>query len=153
MNTHSILAVSALALAAMSAQAEPIVLDLSSGSASFSSGAASQEYQFTLDSDSLGDGSITATFGANSGYVISDIVFEGVTLTPEFSGPKFANYTLFDGPLTAGTYSFIVNGLSKGGDYTGRIDVSAVPEPETLGMLLAGLAAVGMVTARRRRNS
>ena len=153
MNAKSFFAVSALAFAAVGAQAAPIVLDLSSGSASFSSAAASQEYQFTLSTESLGDGSVTATFGKNSGYVISDIVFSGMTLTPEMSTSKFTNYTLFDGPLAAGTYSFTVNGMSKGGEYTGRIDVSAVPESESLAMMLVGLGAVGFTLSMRRRRA
>jgi hypothetical protein len=150
MNLKPHFAATALFLAA-SAQAAPVVLDISSGFANFSSAEATQEYQFSLASDAIGDGSVTATFGANSGYVISGISFNGNTLTPDVNTNRFTNYTLFDGPLSAGLYSFTVSGISKGGEYTGRIDVSAVPEATSMAYLLVGLAAVGMVRSRRMK--
>lgn len=154
MNTKSIFAATAIALAAASAQAAPvIVLDLADGSASFSSALAEQEYQFELPSASVGNGTVTATFGANSGYVISGITFNGTTLTPDVNTAHFTNYTLFDGPLAAGVYSFTVTGASKGGEYVGRVDVSAVPEPASMAMLLAGMGALGIILNGRRRRS
>lgn len=151
MKFKSVILAAAAFVAVSATQAAPIVLDLSAGSASFSSVLASQEYVFTLNSDIVGDGSVTATFGNKSGYVISDIVFNGTPLVAGASGPKFSNYTLFDGPLSAGTYAFTVNGLSKGGAYTGRIDVSAVPEPASFALVLAGLG-VASILARRRKS-
>jgi hypothetical protein len=152
MKLKSLFLATAAFLAVGAAQAAPIVLDLSSGFADFSSDLASQEYAFTLNTDIIGDGSVTATFGNKSGYVISGIVFNGTPLVADVSGPKFSNYTLFDGPLSAGTYSFTVNGLSKGGSYTGRIDVSSVPEPESFALVLAGLGVAGVLNARRRKS-
>ncbi|MFT3857161.1 MAG: FxDxF family PEP-CTERM protein [Aquabacterium sp.] len=137
--------------AAMAAQAAPVVLDLNDGAASFSSAAASQDYEFTLPKDVVGDGSLTATFGVNSGYVISEVIFNGTTLTPDLQTSKFSNYTLFDGPLAAGTYTFTVSGMSKGGEYTGRIDVTPVPEASAMAYLAIGLAAVGLAGRRFKR--
>ena len=54
----------------------------------------------------------------------------------------------------AGSYYLAVGGLSngtQGGIYNGAISVTAVPEPETYAMMLAGLGALGFL-ARRRRN-
>ena len=43
----------------------------------------------------------------------------------------------------------VANGTS-GGIYTGAISVTAVPEPETYAMMLAGLAALGFLARRRQ---
>lgn len=134
---------------AVSAQAAPIVLDLTGGSASFSSAEASQEYQFSLASDSIGDGTITATFGPRSGYEITSVLFNGQPVTPDLNTNRFSNFTLFQGPLAAGDYTFSVLGVSNGGEYTGRIDVTAVPEASTIAYLMAGLSVATFVTRRR----
>lgn len=58
-------------------------------------------------------------------------------------------------PLLAGIYYYSVKGLAtglSGGQYTLASSVSAVPEPETLAMMLAGLGAVGFIAMRRRRD-
>jgi len=55
--------------------------------------------------------------------------------------------------VTAGTYSLHIAGTvtgSKGGSYNGLIAVSPVPEPETWGMTVGGLAAVGFLARRRK---
>jgi hypothetical protein len=50
------------------------------------------------------------------------------------------------GPLT-----LVVSGLSgTGASYSGTINVTAVPEPETFAMLGAGLALVGFAARRRK---
>lgn len=138
-------------LVAGAAQAAPIVLDLSSGATSFSGSLATQEFQFTLPTDVIGYGSVTASFGTKLGYTISSIVFDGTTLLREPSSPKFFNFTLFDGPLSAGTYSFTVNGVSTGGGlFHGQLEVTPVPEPEALALALGGLGVLGLLARRRR---
>jgi hypothetical protein len=53
----------------------------------------------------------------------------------------------------AGNYYLQVTGVANGtsgGIYTGAISVTAVPEPETYAMMLAGLAALGFLARRRQ---
>lgn len=64
----------------------------------------------------------------------------------------------FSAPLTAtlaaGDYSYLVFGSAgaKAGSYTLASAVTAVPEPETYALFLAGLGAIGFLAARRRSN-
>ena len=58
------------------------------------------------------------------------------------------------GPAPGGNYYIAVGGVTngtQGGIYNGAISVTAVPEPETYAMMLAGLGALGFL-ARRRQN-
>lgn len=57
--------------------------------------------------------------------------------------------------LGAGTYSLQVSGSvlgSSGGFYNGGVTVSPVPEPETWGMTLSGLAVIGFAARRHKAN-
>ena len=73
---------------------------------------------------------------------------QALTTTGFLSG---ANFT-FSG-LTAGTFSLRASGSVAGSNLIGaQYGVTAVPEPETFAMLLAGLGLVG-VTARRRNKT
>lgn len=55
-------------------------------------------------------------------------------------------------PSTSGSLVLTVSGTSGGGSYAGVMNVTmAVPEPETYGMMLAGLALVGVVARRKQR--
>lgn len=57
--------------------------------------------------------------------------------------------------LAAGNYTLQFN-LVGGGNYTGSYTISAittaVPEPETYGMMLVGLALMGTIAFRRQKN-
>ena len=58
------------------------------------------------------------------------------------------------GAANSGSYYLAVGGLTngtQGGIYTGAISVTAVPEPETYAMMLAGLGALGFLARRRRK--
>ncbi len=48
-------------------------------------------------------------------------------------------------------FSFIDQGADNQGALLDRVSVAAVPEPETYGMLLGGLALLGVVARRRRQ--
>lgn len=54
--------------------------------------------------------------------------------------------------LGTGSHSLVLKGTADvGSQYTGHINVSPVPEPETYAMFLAGLGALGLMAYRRRR--
>lgn len=56
------------------------------------------------------------------------------------------------GPTAGGNMDLNITGMTNGtlgGLYNGSISVSAVPEPETYAMLLAGLGLMGAVVRRR----
>jgi hypothetical protein len=66
--------------------------------------------------------------------------------------PGGDSISLAVGSQPAGDYYLNVTGLangSQGGVYNGAISVSAVPEPETYAMMLAGLAVMGFMAGRR----
>lgn len=55
--------------------------------------------------------------------------------------------------LTSGAYALKVDGAvtgNGGGAFGGDLTIAAVPEPETYGMLLAGLGLVGFMARRRK---
>lgn len=59
------------------------------------------------------------------------------------------------GPIpmfATGTHTLTVAGMgdATGPQYTGSLTVSAIPEPETYALMLAGLGAVGFLARRRR---
>lgn len=67
--------------------------------------------------------------------------------------PGGGTISMMSGPTSAGTYYLTVMGLATGpagGIYNGAISVSAIPEPETYALMLAGVCAIGFVVARRK---
>lgn len=82
-------------------------------------------------------------------YNADDVVIGSVT------GTNAESLSLALGATAAGSYYLTVSGLAKGDDgglYSAAISVAAapVPEPETVGLMLAGLGAVGFLSRRRR---
>ena len=71
------------------------------------------------------------------------------------SSDGFSNHTLLFTPSTTGIYSLIFQ--NAGGDNVGalldNVSVSAVPEPETYAMLLAGLGLLGFMAGRRKESA
>lgn len=78
-------------------------------------------------------------------------IYNGVNNTPAGVHPTDA-WEISANSLSAGTYYLQVTGAvtgNVGGSYAGDISVLAVPEPETYGMMLGGLALVGLVARRK----
>lgn len=101
---------------------------------------------------------LSVTGSDTSAINFSSANLNGIALTG-FGGPTVFGYAqgqvlaptnvLFNGPLV-----LTVMGNSKGGTYGGtfNLNLAPVPEPETYGMLLAGLGLLGFL-ARRRKQS
>jgi hypothetical protein len=58
--------------------------------------------------------------------------------------------------LTSGPHSLIVNGslnspVGTAATYSGTLNIAAVPEPATWGLMLLGFGGIGMALRRRRR--
>lgn len=101
-------------------------------------------YTFGLSSGSFGNlGTVTRNFGGTS-----SIAFNGADGIVTFSPSEFYDVEIGD-PLGNGGVNWTIGGLNVGDSL--NITVSAVPEPETLAMLLSGLGMVGWVTRRRRK--
>jgi hypothetical protein len=69
--------------------------------------------------------------------------------------PGLTGTTVVLAPVTlgAGTYTLEITGTvsgTAGGSYAGVLNVAAIPEPETLGLMLGGLAVLGVLVSRRR---
>ncbi|NVI80545.1 MULTISPECIES: FxDxF family PEP-CTERM protein [Janthinobacterium] len=100
--------------------------------------------------------SVTGSDAASINFSGADL--NGIALTG-FGGPTVFGYAqgevlaqtslLFNGPMV-----LTVMGNSNGGSYGGtfNLNLAPVPEPETYGMLLAGLGVLGFL-ARRRKQS
>jgi len=73
-------------------------------------------------------------------------------LKHQLSVGNAVNFTY--GPSAAGSYFLLVSGITSGtagGAYSGSISVTAVPEPESYAMLLAGLGVMGAIAMRRNK--
>ena len=81
-------------------------------------------------------------FNADDAVLRTSVTPGGNSLALTWSASSAGNYYVAVGGLSNGT---------QGGIYNGAISVTAVPEPETYAMMLAGLGALGFL-ARRRRN-
>ena len=145
---RKLLSTLALLAAATGAQAADQTIDLSSGSASF-----------TGTSTLLDGGDDTITFtGLAAGTYNFVLTFNGLKISgPELHLNGTALPTNYDevivggGSGTAsGPFSLVVSGLTNNESaYSGTFTVTAVPEPETYAMLLAGLFGMGFMAKRR----
>jgi hypothetical protein len=101
-------------------------------------------YSFSIASlsDLWGQTVVTSGIGAYS-VTLYDSAF---TLIGSDSTPATFSFS----GLAAGDYFLTYAGVGTG-SYGGVLEVTAVPEPETYALMLAGLGVVGFMAARRSR--
>ena len=80
-------------------------------------------------------------FNGDDSFLGSSVVPGGNSLVLSWGPTMGGNYYIAVGGVTNGT---------QGGIYNGAISVTAVPEPETYAMMLAGLGAIGFLSRRRK---
>lgn len=113
-------------------------------------------FMFSITAADMDFASLTGVYDglfglSTTNYTISSVTIDG---TPTSLGSNLAV-----GPfsLTGGTteINIVVSGskAGPGSNFNGQLVLTPVPEPETYALMLAGLAAVGFVAARRRRES
>lgn len=75
-------------------------------------------------------------------------------VTSSDPGQSVNQLSMAFGPTSGGSMYLVVAGTangSLGGLYSGAISVTAVPEPESYAMLLAGLGVMGAIAVRRNK--
>jgi hypothetical protein len=113
-------------------------------------------YKFTVGASDLDAG-----FYANQGKIVGldisrfELVLAGGGLVASGTGAS-GSWNIASTLLAPGSYILEVAGKVTGsisGNYNGTLNVSPVPEPETYGMMLAGLALVGVVARRKAKKA
>ncbi|RAN50487.1 hypothetical protein RB25_01685 [Herbaspirillum rubrisubalbicans] len=158
-----------LSMAGTAAYASVTTLTLTDNTTGFSSshsGAFNDTYNFTITSLSDLSSSVTASIVTRSttapttltSFLLTSIAtgatYSSVSTTSvtNLAGVKtyVTTYAIAASSLAAGMYKLTVTGR---GSYGGNVTLtSAVPEASTTSMMLGGLAFVGLMAARRRKD-
>jgi len=103
------------------------------------------------------EGGVSATVSFGSGYNVTSVLFDGTALyTADVNTAKKDLWSLDLGSVSTTVHTIQVDGISSNsGKFTGTVgvQVTAVPEPETYAMMLAGLGALGFLARRRNSSS
>lgn len=161
MKISKIAAIGAIAFAAAAAHAGPTSIGSGVGSFSFDG---NKTHSFYIDLDA-GTYTFSSVVEANGTTLLDDVWFSNSkdkkdTGQHDVSFNEVTNGKEFDGGIGSITLSgptriFIdVKAVAGNGQpgYNGSLTVSAVPEPATTALLLAGLGMIGFVSRRRRNN-
>jgi hypothetical protein len=132
------------------AHAADQMIDLSSGQASFvSTGAVLDGGDDVLTFFGLAPGvynyvfSVSSQFVTGFGGTVNGTLFGIASLGPITAGASFG--------VSSAPFTIVLTGsAAKNSVYSGELTVTAIPEPSTYALMVAGLAAVGFVARRRK---
>ena len=99
-------------------------------------------------------GSMAGTTQVSTNVQGATVTFSWANLngTPLTIGTIPTNYAMLPSTSISGPLTLTIHGHSTGGSYGGDFTVvRSVPEPETYGMMLGGLAMLGFIARRRKR--
>lgn len=120
-------------------------------------GAFEHTFDFTLDLTSLTNITVgTIQLGAKD-IDFSSITLDGFALTQVGFDPAGENWELLGTALGAGAHTITVKGSvigfgsTPGATYTGSLNIAAIPEPATWGLMILGFGSAGAMLRSRRR--